>query len=588
MTTSASENPKTVEQRWLNGLGSLARARIAVAMGLPLLSGALLLVQVWLLAGGIAAAVEGRAGLQQLWPTLVGFGVVLAIRIGLGALAETAGGFAAEAIKSAVRRSLFAELMRRRLPVALAGGSSGALASALIEQVEGLDGYFSRYLPSMIQASFLPVAFALVLLPVDWVAGLLFLVTAPLIPVFMALVGWGAEAASARQAAAMQRLAGRFGDRLRGMVTLKLFGRAAAETEAIVAASEDLRRRTLSVLRIAFLSSAVLEFFAALGVAGVALYVGLSFLGLVHLRLAPLSFESGLLLLLMAPEIYQPLRLLAANYHDRAAARAAVSAIAATVGSLPPIAEPLPGEEPATDAADMPAGGLLLAGVTLSTPDGTRLILEATDLDIPAGRHAALLGDSGSGKTTLLEAIARLREHLGEVRLGGQDVAQLPDALLRRRLAYLPQQSRIFHGTIADNIALGLPEAAPEAIRRAAGRARVTDFADRLPQGLDTLLGEGGFGLSGGEAQRVALARIYLRDPAVILLDEPTAHLDRATEAAVLDGLLEFARGRTLLIATHSAALAARLERTYRIAGGALVADPPAAASAADELEEVA
>ncbi|MDR3475475.1 MAG: thiol reductant ABC exporter subunit CydD [Devosia sp.] len=582
MPRSTADNPEKSRLGWLNGLKAVARGRMRLAIIVPLVSGALLLVQVWLLSDAIAAGVVSKAGLPDLAPRLTAFAAILVVRIGLGLLAETAGGFAAEAIKTSVRQSLFAELMRRRLPVSLADGSSGAVAAVLVEQVEGLDGYFSRYLPAMVQASFLPLAFALVLMPVDWVAGLLFLVTAPLVPVFMALVGWGAETATQRQAAAMLRLAGRFGDRLRGMVTLKLFGRAEVETAAIVAASEDLRKRTLGVLRIAFLSSAVLEFFAALGVAGVALYVGLSFLGLVHLRLSPLSFQSGLLLLLMAPEIYQPLRLLAANYHDRATAKAAVAAIAETVGSLPAVGQAVI-EAPAPTPARRPIG-LALSDLTLRTPGGARVVIASLDLTVPPGQHVALLGDSGGGKSTLLESIARLRDYEGTIRLGDEDLRELDEAMLRQRLALLPQQPRLFHGSIADNICLGTPDATPQAIRAAATRACVTQFADRLPLGLSTILGEGGVGLSGGEVQRVALARIYLRNPDIILLDEPTAHLDRATEAAVLDGLLAFAADRTMLVATHSPAVAGRLERVCRLADAAL--RPAFAGSRRTEAEE--
>jgi ATP-binding cassette, subfamily C, bacterial CydD len=586
MTSSMPHHPETASLRWLNGLKAVSRAPMALALILPLLSGALLLVQVWLLSEAIAAAVVAHAGIAELLPRLIAFSAILAVRIGLGAVAETAGGFAAEAIKASVRQTLFAELMHGRLPVSLAGGSTGAIASVLVEQVEGLDGYFSRYLPAMIQASFLPLAFALVLMPTDWVAGLLFLVTAPLVPLFMALVGWGAEAASKRQATAMLRLAGRFGDRLRGMTTLKLFGRAEAETAAIVAASDELRRRTLGVLRIAFLSSAVLEFFAALGVAGVALYVGLSFLGLVHLRLSPLSFQGGLLLLLMAPEIYQPLRLLAANYHDRATAKAAAGTIADTVGGLPDLRKVRP-EPPAPVEVHRPAG-LTLSGVTLRTPGGRSVVLDGADLAIRPGERVALLGDSGCGKSTLLESVARLRAYEGAIRLGGDDLGAIEEVSLRHRLAFLPQKSRLFHGSIADNIALGIPAAAPEAIRRAAMLACVVAFADRLPEGLSTVVGEGGAGLSGGEAQRVALARIYLRDPDIILLDEPTAHLDRETEAAVLDGLLQFAAGRTLVVATHSAAVARRMERVWRLADGTLRPGLGGVAGGKTELGEVA
>ena len=559
--------------RWLNGLRRVARGPLVIATALPLLSGLLLLGQAWCLAAILGAAIVDKAALPTLLPLIAGFGGLMAVRIGLGAFAERAGGIAGEAIKLAVRQTIFAELIRRRRPTDLAASSSGAIASVMIEQVEGLDGYFSRYLPAMAQASLLPLVFAVVLLPVDWVAGLVFLLTAPLIPLFMALVGWGAEAASNRQATAMLRLAGRFGDRLRGLTTLKLFGRAEAETAAMVSASEDLRQRTLGVLRIAFLSSAVLEFFAALGVAGVALYVGLSFLGLVHLRLAPLSLEAGLFLLLMAPEIYQPLRLLAAHYHDRAAAKAAVAALAQTLGTLPQLAPDLPRDLPVPAQARAPAG-IELMDLSLRTPDGGRRVLDGVDLSVRAGQHVALLGESGSGKSTLLEALARLRSYEGEIRLGAEDLRQVNESALRRRLAFLPQKPQLFHDTIAANIALGAPWATRQDIEAAARRACVTEFARLLPEGLDTGLGDGGLGLSGGEIQRIALARIYLRDPDVIVLDEPTAHLDAATESQVLDGLLDFANGRTLVVATHAAAVAARIETVYRLVGQSLLPAP--------------
>ena len=518
---------------------------------------------------------ENGAVIAAMTPGIVLIFGLLLTRAALAAIGDRAGTAASEAIKTNLRQALFAQLLSRS-PRAADQPHSGAASSAMIDQVEALDGFFARYVPAMVQASLLPLAFGAIILPLDWLAGLLFLVTAPLIPVFMALVGWGAQYATDRQARALSLLNGRFADRLRGLTTLKLFGRAEAETAGIVAASDELRHRTLRVLRIAFLSSAVLEFFAALGVAGIALYVGLTFIDFLHLRSTPLTLELGLFLLLMAPEVYNPLRLLAAHYHDRASAKSAIGEIQAQLGALPAEIVPLGHAEP---SASPDAMALRLDKLTLRTPDNARVILHETGLNIKAGEHVAIVGQSGIGKSSLLEAIARLRPHGGAITLGDQPLEDWDEAELRHSVAMLGQKPRIFAGSMADNIAMARPDATPAQIRSAAERAQAAGFADALPEGLDTLLGEGGLGLSGGQTQRIALARIFLRDPGLILLDEPTAHLDAELEQAVLDALLDFAHGRTLIIATHSQAVAKRMHHAYRIAGAELLATPVSAAS---------
>jgi ATP-binding cassette subfamily C protein CydD len=412
--------------------------------------------------------------------------------------------------------------------------------------------------------------FGAIILPLDWLAGVLFLVTAPLIPLFMALVGWGAQLATDRQAQALSHLQGRFADRLRGLLTLKLFGREDAETQGIVAASEALRVRTLRVLRIAFLSSAVLEFFAALGVAGIALYVGLTFIDYLHLRSSPLTLQLGMFLLLMAPEVYNPLRLLAAHYHDRASAKAALAEIESQLGAMP--------QEPAALGDIAPQGGpaiaLDLSALTLRTPDGMRAVLQDLSLNVPAGRHIALLGPSGSGKSTLLEAIAGLRTFHGQLTLDGRSLDTWDETELRARTFLLAQKPRLIHASIADNIALARPGASRREIESAAERAEVSSFALALPDGLDTIIGEDGTGFSGGQAQRVALARLFLRDAGLILLDEPTAHLDGALEDRLMSSIIEYAAGRTLVVATHSEAIADRMNKAWRIAGGTLLSSP--------------
>ncbi len=554
----------------LRQLQRRAGTALWLAIAAPIVGGGLLVWQAWLLSTVLWEAIETGVSAALLLPGVLLILALMLSRAAIGALGELAGVTGAEAIKASLRRDLFAHIIARA-PRDPDGAPSGIAANAVVDQVEALDGYFARYLPASLQAALLPMVFGAIILPLDWVAGVLFLVTAPLIPIFMALVGWGAQAATDRQAQALSRLSGRFADRLRGLLTLKLFGRADQETQGIVLASEALRKRSLKVLRIAFLSSAVLEFFAALGVAGIALYVGLTFIDYLHLRTTPLTLQTGLFLLLMAPEIYNPLRLLAAHYHDRAAAKAALAEISAQIGALP--------EQPLDAPADIaprpgPAIAVALGGVTIRTPDRMRAVLHETTFSVAAGQHIALLGASGSGKSTLLEAMVRLRDHEGQIHLDGRPLADWSETDLRARTFLLAQKPRLIHASIADNIALARPGASRREIALAAERAEVAPFAAAMPLGLDTIIGEDGMGLSGGQAQRVALARLFLRDAGLLLLDEPTAHLDGALEDTIISAILDYAKGRTLVVATHSQQVANRMDKAWRIAGGNLLPAP--------------
>lgn len=562
--SASLRKPPREQSRWLMALAGVARLPLILASAAPLVSGALLVVQAWLLASVLDAAIVRHVARQELLGQILAIVALILVRACITWAGERAGADAAERIKRHVRQALFARLLHKG-PDWSRRQASGEIASALVDQVEALDGFFAKYLPAMAAAALLPVAFSVLLLPVDVIAGLVLLITAPLIPLFMALVGWGAQGASRRHLRAFARLSGFFADRMRGLSTLKLYGRAEAEAASVAAASDALRQRTMSVLRIAFLSSAVLEFFAALGVAGVAVYIGLSYLGFLDLRWSPFTLQAGLFCLLMAPEVYAPLRQFAAHYHDRATALAAVSQIATLFDGLPREG----GVAPASDAPlARPPGGAAatVAGLTVTAPGRPSPVLADVALTLAPGEHVALMGPSGIGKSTLIEAIARLRPAQGDIRLDGVPLEQWGEADLRARVALIGQKPQLLAGSIADNIRLGRPQADDAALREAARRACVLEFAAGLPQGLDTLLGSRGQGLSGGQAQRVALARLFLRDPGLILLDEPTAHLDEATQARVLDEILAFAAGRTLLLATHSPAVAARFPRVLRIA----------------------
>jgi ATP-binding cassette subfamily C protein CydD len=575
MTTSRQEQEtgkRDDGRRQLSALRRHGGKALGIAVALPLLSGLLLTGQVLLLSQVLGKAVADSVPLAQFWPQISGFAALLLVRTALAFAAEWAGSAAAERIKRTLRDSLIARLLDHR-PDWVRARSSGALASTVVDQVEALDGFFSRFLPATVQAAFLPVAFAAAVMPFDWVVGLLFLFTAPMIPLFMALVGFGAQAASDAQANALSRLSEYFADRLGGLLTLKLFGRMEIEATAMHEATDELRRRTLRVLRIAFLSSAVLEFFAALGVAGVALYVGLSYLDMIDMRSTPLSLQAGLFCLLLAPEVYLPLRSLAAHYHDRAHARGAIAEIVRQFGELPMPVAARACSGPAPVIASPVA--ILASNFSLRTPDGHSTLLTPGELFIPAGQHIAIVGPSGIGKSTLLNVLARLGEAEGKIEFGNRRLDDIDEYELRRMLSFVGQRPHLFHGTIADNIRLADPGASDEDVRRAADQALVTAFSDGLPERLGTGIGEGGLGLSGGEAHRVALARLYLTDPSIILLDEPTAHLDPETEAKILDRLQDFAKGRTLVVATHSAAVAARMDATLRFQDGRLLPIEP-------------
>jgi ATP-binding cassette subfamily C protein CydD len=353
-------------------------------------------------------------------------------------------------------------------------------------------------------------------------------------------------------------MGGHFADRLRGLGLIRLYGRGDAELANVRDAAEGVRARSLKVLRIAFLSSAVLEFFASLGVAMVAVYLGLSYLGMLDLRATPLSLGMGVFCLLLAPEYYGPLRRLAAHYHDRANALAALEEIDAALAGAGLARDASASTGP---AASVPAGrtasrarpaatgtgnqgSIHARGLCLRPLGSDRDVLANLSFDLPAGTHLALAGASGCGKSTLLDALAGWLEP-------SAGVLALPPDL---RIGYAPQRPYLFHGSLADNLRMADPQATDEALHAAAEAAQVMRFADRLPQGLDTVVGERGFGLSGGEARRVALARVFLRDPQLLLLDEPTAFLDPETEEALLASLAGFARDRTLVLATHSQA----------------------------------
>ncbi|GAA5134265.1 thiol reductant ABC exporter subunit CydD [Alloalcanivorax gelatiniphagus] len=494
------------------------------------------------------------AGQGRLWTPALLLLLTLAVRALAGAARARFSSGAAADISLAVRERVAAALLRG------AGGTMtpGEASTALLEQAEAVGRYHAGFAVQRRVASLATVLFLVAAFAVDWVVGLIFLCTAPLIPVFMMLVGTGAQRAADRQLESLRFLGGYFLDRLRGVLTLRAFAREQAERDGVDIANGEYRRRTMKVLRIAFLTSAVLELFAALSVALVALYVGLHLLDLVAFGPGPkLDFGTGLWLLLLAPEFYQPLRQLAAGYHDRAAAQSAAQVLAPLLADP---ADPDTDPGPAAPTANRP-NALTLEGVGFGHGDGEPLF-ENLDTSVAAGQCLVLRGDSGTGKSTLLKVIAGLLPaNGGRVLHDGQPAPQLARA--DGRLAWAGQHPWFVHGTVADNLRLVAPDADDADLERVLEDCGL----GALPAGLATPLDENGGGLSGGQGRRLALARALLSPAPLLLLDEPTAELDEDLEARIVATLAARKGHRTLVIATHSPALAALGDHSIWLGG---------------------
>ncbi len=552
---------------------------MALAMVAPVLAGMLLLVQAWLMAQLIGVAVTTGLASGQASYLVLSIVALMLLRAAINWLGERAASWGAENIKTQLRSTLFTHLLEQG-PAATRHVVAGELSSTLVDQIDVLDGFFIRYLPSAIAAVFLPLAFGIVLLPVDWIVALLLLLTAPLIPVFMALIGLGAQAASRQHQTAMTRLSGYFADRMRGALTLKLFGRTEAEVARVHQASLDLSQKTMAVLRLAFLSSAVLELFAALGVAGVAVYVGLSYLGYLGATAGPASLQAGLFCLLLAPEVYSPLRQFAANYHDRAAARAAMEQLLAVFGELPLLRKTESAgtclafaDKGAATSAAMPDRAMTISehagdaavfdvrGLVIMASSRSQAVLRDVSLSIQQGQKIALMGSSGSGKTTLLQALTGMRSRAAGkvfydgVPLADRQILSLPDGVVLSS-----QQPFFMAATVADNLKLAAPMASDTQLWTALAQADMDTVIRALPLGLSSPLQAGGYGMSGGQLQRLGLARVFLSQARVLLLDEPTAHLDGDSRDRVITALLAFSADRTLLLATHDPEVAQRMD----------------------------
>jgi ATP-binding cassette subfamily C protein CydCD len=541
------------------------RLFLAASVALGTIGAALLIVQATVIAEVVVGAFQDHRDLDSLQGALLLLAGASAGRAAVAWLTETAAHRASAAVKSQLRERLL-EHATALGPDYLAGRRSGELTALVTRGVDALDDYFGRYLPQLALSVVVPVAVLARIVTADWISAAIITATLPLIPVFMVLIGLATQRHMDRQWRTLARLSHHFLDVVSGLPTLKVFGRAKAQVSAIRRITDEYRRTTLRTLRIAIVSSFALELLSTLSVALVAVSIGLR---LVH---GDLDLYTGLLVLVLAPEAYAPIRAVGVHYH------ASVEGLTAAAKIFEVLETPLPrrGDQ---DVPAMASSALSVSGLTVVHAGRQVPAVENLSLRIEPGETVALTGPSGAGQSTVLSVLLGFTTpETGTVRIGDQDLADIDLARWHRSIAWVPQRPHLVAGTIADNVRLARPDAIDAEVREALREAGALEFTDLLPDAERTPLGEGGSGLSAGQRQRIALARAFLADRPLVLLDEPTANLDGESEAAIVDAVRRLAVGRTVLLTAHRPALLAVADRRVALAAPPLGDDtePPA------------
>jgi thiol reductant ABC exporter CydD subunit len=535
-----------------------ARILLAADAGLGVLAALLVLAQAVLLAH---VAARGFAG-ASLAEVALPLALLAGAAAGRAAVAwgfEVVGRRGASDVLSQLRLDLVERRLRDR-PAALDGAESAEVATAAVTGVDALETTYARYLPQLVLAAVVPLAVIVLVAVIDPISAGVMLLTLPLVPVFMWLVGRQTERLAHERWLTLARLSTHFLDVVRGLPTLRAFGRSAAQSERIERVGDEYRRATMGTLRVAFLSGTVLELAATLGIALVAVTVG------VRLVEGGMGLEAGLTVLVLAPELYLPLRNLAAQYH------ASADGLAVADRLLDLVEEPVDaraGNASPPSPCEVP---LRLDRVSFSYPSREGMVLDCVDLELAPGETVALVGPSGSGKSTVASLLLRLAEPTeGRITAGVVDLAACDAAVWRAHIAWVPQRPTLFRGSVAENIKLADADATDDRVRAAAELAGADAFVQRLPDGYDTVVGDGGRPLSAGQVQRIALARAFLRDARFIILDEPTANLDPDSAELVSAALDRLREGRTILVIAHRPELARRADRVVTLDAGRIV-----------------
>jgi ATP-binding cassette, subfamily C, bacterial CydD len=559
-TMSAPSSPKRqTPEAWIRRQSKPVRRDLLFAIVWALLAGIVMVAQARLLALACHRLLMDHAALDGIVP-LAGVLVGLALlRAGLHLLAERRSAIAATTLKQYLRSRLTTSILQ---PVGTGhrAAGTGPLVETASTGIEDLEPYVTRFLPQLAVTALLPLLILLIIVPTEWRTGLVLIFSAPFIPLLMVLIGRGAENRNRRQWRQLTRMAGHFLDLVQGLPDLRIFAAAKREAAVVATVADEYRRSTMAVLRLAFLSALALEFFSTVGTAVAAVLIGFQ---LLH---GSLSLLNGLFVLLLVPEFFLPFRTLGLSYHARMKGIAAAEYLA-----------------PLLELTEEPGKTVELAPNALHTAptirfdrvscyrDSNRGGLADLTLEFPAGSFTALVGESGAGKSTLARLLAGLlRPDAGSISVDGIDLQQLPLESWHARLAWVSQRPFFFKGTIRENLLLGAPTDDEHSLRTALAAAGVTPVLNQLPNGLDSQLGDRGAGLSSGELRRLALARALLRSAAVLVLDEPTAGLDRENELLVIQTLQRLAVGRTVLVISHREAVIAAANRVAALSAGQL------------------
>jgi len=550
--------------KWLKQQSKLAKRWLMIAISLGVLSSMFLIAQAALLASILHQLIIENVDKSELVGHFAGLALSVVGRAGCTWGREIAGYRCGEQIRVYIRQ-LILDKLRELGPAYIKGKPAGTWATLLLEQVEDMQDFFSRYLPQMSLSVLIPFTILVVVFPVNWAAGLIFLLTAPLVPMFMALVGMKAADANRKNFKALQRLSGHFYDRLQSMTTIRLFDRTSSETEVLKGASEVFRTRTMDVLKIAFLSSAVLEFFTSISIAMTAVYFGFTYIGELNFGHygVGITLFAGLFILILAPEFYQPLRDLGTFYHAKQQA----------VGAAESIVEFLE-----TDITKVKSGDTQLApaqGINIEAQDLKVLSPEGVQLVGPISfalntRHStALVGPSGAGKTSLINAILGFMPYEGSLKINGFELRDLDLTSWRKTISWVGQNPLLLHGSIRDNVTLGKQDITDQMVQNALDQSFASEFVNE--HGLDYMISDRSGGLSVGQSQRLALARAMIQDGQFWLLDEPTASLDTRSEQLVMKGINSNIESRTALLVTHQLAPLQSVDNILVMRDGGLV-----------------